>query len=185
MDRRDPKEVIAEHLAVPRKRLSAGPATGGWHAESWQGGFDARPESICFLKEHTIPGRQLHAVVFETRRGLRMHWTCPLTQGKDGNWRVEGGAGGGADLPDRNPPWANLGGGGWPNRIYAGGRILDATGQVERVRLIGSNSTTLEDTVDHRWVLFLTDAPVELPIQVQLYDGAGRLLNQHPLIGRS
>ncbi len=181
MDRRDPEQAIVDHLSAPRKRLTDEPASGGWHSGVWQGGCDARPENIRFVKARSIPGRQLHAVVFETKRGLWMQYTVPLTQDQEGTWRVEGGAGGGGvDLPDRDPPVANLGGGGWPTRFYAGGRVLDATGQVERVRLIGSNGTTLDDTVDDRCVLFLTDQPMELPIQVQLYDGTRSMLNQHP-----
>ncbi len=182
MDRRDPEPAIVNHLTTPRTRLTDEPATGGWQSSLWQGGCDARPESIRFLKARSIPGRQLHAVEFETQRGLWMRWTCPVTQDEDGNWGVEGGAGGGgADLPDRDPPVANLGGGGWPTRFYAGGRVLDASGQVGRVRLISSNGTTLKDTVDDRWVLFLTDQPMEPPIRVQLFDGTGRIVNQHPL----
>ncbi len=181
MDPGDLRQAIAQRLTAPRKRLTDEPTTGGWHSSLWQGGFDARPESIRFLKARSIPGRQLHAVVFEMKDGPWGQWTVPLTQDEEGNWRVEGGAGGGgADLADRDPPVANLGGGGWPTRFYAGGRVLDASGRVERVRLIGLNGTTLEDSVDDRWVLFLTDEPMELPIQVQLYDGIGSMLNQHP-----
>jgi len=181
LDRRDPQQVIVEHLTAPRRRLTDEPATGGWHSSLWQGGCDARPESIRFLKARSIPGRQLHAVVFEMKHGPRMQWTVPLSQDEEGNWEVEGGAGGGgADLPDQDPPLANLGGGGWPTRFFAGGRLLDASGQVERVRLISSNGTTVEDTVDDRCLLFLTDQPMELPIQVQLYDGTGNMLRQHP-----
>lgn len=181
MDRGDPKQVIVQYLTAPRKRLTDEPGTGGWHSVSWQGGCDTRSESIRFLKARNIPGRQLHAVVFEMKNGPRMQWTVPVSQDEEGNWGVDGGAsGGGADLPDRDPPVANLGGGGWPTRLYAGGRVLDATGQVGRVRLISSNGTTLEDSVDDRWVLFLTDQPMELPIQVHLYDGIGSMLNQHP-----
>ncbi|MDQ2745526.1 MAG: hypothetical protein M3Z66_24980 [Chloroflexota bacterium] len=181
MDRRDAKQAIADHLTAPRTRLADEPVTGGWHSSVWQGGCDARPESIRFLKTRSIPGRQLHAVVFEMKQGPLGQRTCALSQDQDGTWRVEGGAGGGTDLPDRDPPVANLGGGGWPTRFYAGGRVLDTSGQVGRVRLISSNGTTLEDTVDERWVLFLTDQPMEPPIQVQLYDGTGSMLNQHPL----
>ncbi len=160
--------------------MSLHPAAG-----ARRGGFDARPSSICFLKERGIPGRQLHAVVFETEHGPGMQWTCEVAQNEDGDWHVEGGAGGGGSLPDRDPLCANLGGGGWPNRFYAGGRVLDASGRAKRVQLISSNGMTLEDTVDDGWVLFLTDESVELPVRVRLYDGAGEIINQHPLFGGS
>jgi hypothetical protein len=183
MNRRDPQQVIVERLTAARTDVSDGPTPVGWRTQVSQGGFEARPTGISFLKERGIPGRQLHAVTFMTDQGRWMDWTLELVQDEDGNWQVEGGAGGDSSLRDRDPPTANLGCGGWPNRFYAGGRVLDTARHVERVQLIGSNGTTLEDTVDDGWVLFLTDQPVELPVQVQLYDGAGRMVNYHLLFG--
>ncbi|MBV9257743.1 MAG: hypothetical protein JO215_06970, partial [Ktedonobacteraceae bacterium] len=48
-----------------------------------------------------------------------------------------------------------------------------------RVRLVASNGTVLEDTVQDAIVLFVTDARVELPLQAELYDREDRLVATH------
>ncbi len=96
-------------------------------------------------------------------------------------WKFVGGAGGGAGGRKmiREHPWANLGGGGWPDHFYAGGRVIDNELDIVRVRLIANNGTILEDTMQDSIVLFVTDAKVELPLQAELYDREDRLVGSH------
>jgi len=141
--------------------------------------------TLRFLKERGIPKRQAHAVTFDTTEGRRMRYTCYLAQDDDGNWRVQGGSGGGADgSPVRATPWVNPGGGGWPANFFAGGVVLDNGLDAARVRLIAANGTTMEDTVDAGVVLFVTDQRVELPLQAELYDQSGQLIGRHSAFER-
>jgi len=45
-----------------------------------------------------------------------------------------------------------------------------------RARLRFADGTRLEDSVDSGVVLFMTDAPVRLPVTVEILDGAGSML---------
>jgi len=183
----DPRQVMRDYLGAPSVLISDTPDRrgGGWHSRQSRGGMGADVATMRFLKERGIPKRQVHAVAFDTAEGWRMRFTCDLAQDDDGNWRVQGGAGGGADGgPVRATPWVNLGGGGWPANFYAGGDVLDNGLDVARVRLIAANGTIMEDTVDAGVVLFVTDQPVELPVRAELYDRTGQIVGQHTAIGR-
>ncbi|MGO8947919.1 MAG: hypothetical protein ACLQUY_09695 [Ktedonobacterales bacterium] len=68
---------------------------------------------------------------------------------------MRGGSGGGegGSRLVRDQPWVNLGGEGWPNDFYAGGRVIDNGTGVVRIRLIAANRTILEDSVEDGTVL--------------------------------
>jgi len=123
----DSRQVIREHLGVPRVVISETPVPGmrGWHRQQTRGmGADAA--TIHFLKEWSLPRRQVHAVTFTDANGRQMRFAYYLMQDDAGNWRVEGAAGGSADGdPIRATSWANLGGGGWPANFYAGGAVVN------------------------------------------------------------
>jgi len=177
-----PEDVIRDYLSSPRILVAAQPVPGtvGWRSEEWTGGCDAQPETIHFLKARSIPGRQVHAVTFQTQSGQAMSWVCYVRQNDAGNWRFVGGAGGSANgSPQRDDPWVNLGGGGWPTQFYAGGRVLDNGRGVVRVRLRAANGVDLEDTVYDGLVLFLTDSTVQLPVEAELMDGVSTIISRH------
>ncbi|HXZ05433.1 MAG TPA: hypothetical protein VEH81_11405 [Ktedonobacteraceae bacterium] len=104
---------------------------------------------VTLLKERSIPHRQVHAVTFVDGTGQSYYFICFVTQDAQGNWHFEMGGGGGhggdcQDHPGRPHPWANLAGGGWDDRFWAGGEIYDDGFHVECVRLIGSNGQGVE-----------------------------------------
>lgn len=177
-----PEDVIRDYLSSPRVPVATQPVPGavGWRSEVGWGGCDAKPETIRFVKARSIPGRQVHAVTFETQAGQPMSWVCSVRQDDAGDWRFVGGAGGSANgSPRRDDPWVNLGGGGWPRQFYAGGCVLDDGKGVVRVRLHATNGVELEDSVDDDVVLFLTDSTVQLPVEAELIDGAGTTVGRH------
>jgi hypothetical protein len=177
-----PQDVIRTYLTSPRMVMTTQPVpdTVGWRAEVGWGGCDAKPETIHFVKARSIPGRQVHALTFETQAGQAMSYVCYVRQDDAGDWHFVGGAGGSANgSPQRDEPWVNLGGGGWPTQFYAGGHVLDDGKGVVRVRLYAANGVMLEDTVDDGLVLFLTDSMVKLPVEAQLMDASGALVSRH------
>ncbi len=182
----DPRQVIREHLSVPRVVISETPVPGthGWRSRQTRG-MGADVATIQFLKERRISRRQVHAVTFTDADAHRMRFTYYLAQDGADNWRVDGAAGGSADGdPIRATPWANVGGGGWPANFYAGGAVVDNGLDVARMRLIAANGTIMEDTVDAGVVLFVTDQHVELPLQAELYDRTGQMVAWHGVFER-
>ncbi len=188
MSNSDPKQVIVDWLIRPSVLISESKALGegGWRGQIRQGGHDADPATIRFLKERSIPGRQIHSVVFESLmdgRRLKMQQIIQVIQDDNGGWHTRGGAGGGAeDGPIREHPWVNLAGGGWPDDFYMGGPVIDNGLDIAVVRLVTGNGLTIEDTVDDGIVLFLTNRKVELPIFSELYDRAGGLAARHEAV---
>ncbi len=181
----DPKQVIVDLLIRPSVLISEskGVGEGGWRVQRRRSGLDADPSTIRFLKERVIPGRQVHAVTFESMmdgRRSNMRLTVLLVQDENGAWQDRGRAGGGDDDgPIRDHPWASLGGRGWPDEFHAGGRVIDNGLDIACVRLITGNGLTMEDTVDDGSVLFITDQRVEPPIHAEFYDRSGVLVSRH------
>lgn len=181
MAHQDPKQTIIDYLSAASVIISDDPVpqTSGWRKQQGRGGFGAKPETIHFLKECSLAHRQLHFVTFENEQGLPMHFSCYIVEENDGIWHVQGGSGGAGKGPQRASPWANLGGGGWPNQFYAGGYIQDNGQDVVRVRLLSRNGVLLENRVENGIVLFLSDQPIELPLQATLYDRHRSVVGTH------
>jgi hypothetical protein len=179
MTHQDPKQEIINkltHFLLPKTNpIPAGNLDEG------------TPEkTLRFLKERSIPGRQVFIAVFEDGHNQKMHFTCYVEQDKHGNWQFRGAAGdgimGGNPGPVVEQAWANLGGGGMPDHFYAGGFVANHGKDVARVRLVSKNGTTIEDDVTDDMVLFLTDQRVDLPILAELYDRAGNLIYSHAVL---
>src|SRR5262245_34316765 len=120
-----PEQVIRALLPAQGTPVASQPISGttAWRSETATLGFDAKPETFQFGKVHRNPKRQLHAVIFETHTGQRVHFTCCVRQDQTGDWQFVGGAGGAANGdPRRSPPWVSLGGG-WPKQCYARGHV--------------------------------------------------------------
>lgn len=129
--------------------------------------------------------RRAYVVTFETHSSQRMRFVCLVRQDDAGAWRFDAASGRSMDgAPQRGHPWVNLGGGGWPQRFYAGGQALEHGGGVARVRLRAANGVTLEDALDEdATVLFLSEDAVQLPISAELLDAAGQVVAQHTAMG--
>ncbi len=191
----DPKQVIIDYLSLPEGEIVSQPDPdtppvlkgGRWVRPGTVrrgGGMGARSASVRFLKERSIPHRQVHAVTFEDETGRQCDCVCFIAQDDEGHWHFESGGGGGSGgdvkrYPMRSGPWANLAGGGWEDRFWAGGHVIDNGLDVTRVRLTGSNGQVLEDTVDDGLVLFVTEQKVRVPVQVELYNHSGEVVGQH------
>jgi len=108
-----------------------------------------------------------------------VHYVYPVEPDPGGGWRVRGGAGGAGGGPRRSTPWVNLGGGGWPDRFFAGGWIDDAGLDIDRVALRFANGVTLHDDSSERVALFIADENVAMPGTVALIDRAGHQIATH------
>lgn len=183
MAHKDPKQEIVNRLTrllVPRSsKVPAG--------NLQEGAQVAKNKTLRFLKERSLPGRQVFIVVFENEQGKEVYFTCYVEEDSQGDWQFRGAAGDGIMGSNPGPvverAWANLGGGGMPDHFYAGGLVADHDQNVARVRLIAKNGTNIEDQVEDGMVLFLSDQRVELPIQAELYDATGSLIYSHKVLG--
>lgn len=183
-----PEQAIRDFLSAAGRPITPQADSGetGWRAEASSGGFDARPETVRFGKMRAAGRRRVYIVTCETQSGQRMRFICHVRQEESGVWRFDGASGGSADgAPQRRGhPWVNLGGGGWPQRFYAGGQVLEHGDTVARVRLRAANGVTLEDTLDEdAIVLFLAEDAVRLPISAELLDAAGQVVARRDALG--
>ncbi|HEY8326286.1 MAG TPA: hypothetical protein VIG77_17445 [Ktedonobacterales bacterium] len=178
-----PEQAIRAFLTTGNKRGPAHPPpnAAGWQARTGGNELIARPDAIHFGRMRQTQTRQLHTVTFESIAGERMRLYCCVRRTADGGWLFDGGAGGSADGdPHRSQAWVNLCGGGWPNSFYAAGRVVDDGGATTLVRLHTANGIVLEDSVDDdHIVLFLSDDAIQIPLEVELWDAAGRLVARH------
>src|SRR5581483_2583496 len=161
----DLRQVIIDYLSTPQTIVSDEPVPGmtGWHKLQYGGGMGAKAETVRFVKERSLPRRQVHFVTFKDEEEREMHFACSVTQDEQGEWKFRGSAGGGGGGKIvREQPWANLAGS-WPYDFYAGGYVIDNGLDVVRVRLTASNGVVMEDSVDDGIVLFLSDQMVEVP----------------------
>jgi hypothetical protein len=179
----DPRQAIIEHLSAPRGDLISQslPTPGGWRSSIHRpGGEDADPDSISFVKERGVPGRHLHFVRFKTRAGELRRFVVGVVQQPDGHWQVRGCAGGGGGDPPRDRPWINFGAWGWPRFFYGGGSVIGTESErAALARLRFADGTSLEDSVDAGGVLFMTEAPVRLPVTVEILYGTGSVLERY------
>ena len=186
----DPKQAILDELARPLGQWEpGGTSPGGWQSGIMRGGnaFQADPATIQFVKHRESERRHLYFVTFEgpipqlgPDRRYPWSYVFPVEPDPDGGWRVRGGAGGAGGTPPRSRPWVNLGGGGWPDQFYAGGRIDNAGVEVAHVKLRFANGLTLQDDATTGVALFITDQNIEMPATVAVLDHTGNELVSHP-----
>jgi hypothetical protein len=126
----DPEHAIRDQLAGPTGVSELGPETpSGWRSSVTRGGNaqQANMSTVRFLKHRASDNRHVYYVTFDAThpafesRLLSCHYVYAVEAAPDGGWRVRGSAGGAGDPPRRSTPWVNLGGGGWPDRFFAGG----------------------------------------------------------------
>jgi hypothetical protein len=148
--------------------------------------FQADLSTVRFVKHRQSEHRHAYFVTFDgaiLQRGGETHgfgYVVALEHDPRGGWRLIGEAGGAGGVPTRSDPWVNLGGGGWPDRFYAGGRIDGAGVDIGRVELRFADGLTLADDGEEDVALFITEEAVRMPATVVLYDRAGDEAASHP-----
>ena len=176
----DPRQAIAAQLAQPRPKplWQSRPSPGGWRSAISRGdGHDADPTTLRFVKKRGIPGHELHAVAFDDRDGRHYRYLVGVVKRADGDWKVNGLAGGGVGDPPRDLPWVNFCGWGWPSAFRCGGWVTGRGSKAAvRVRLRFRRGPELEDSVDDGVVLLIADARVEMPAIAEILDANGSLL---------
>lgn len=192
MSSADPRQVILDQLARPVGRLEPEPSGHGrLQPAVIHGGnaFHADLSTVRFLKYRQSGRRCVYFVTFDgilPQLGTETYifsYVFPLERDSGGRWHLIGGAGGAGEMPARSAPWVNLGGGGWPDRFYAGGRIDNAGVQLARVELLFRNGIKLEDDCEQGAALFITEQSIEMPATAVLYDRAGNQVATHPAFG--
>ena len=170
----DPKQVIIDELCHPRS------------TSSWIG--SAVKEKIYFIREYSLPDRQVHIVIYEDINGQVLDYIANVSRNELGVWQVNGTSkslhkGSLRKKPTLSFPWVRIIGGGWGNlgngwgnHFSAGGYLTDKAIDAKIVRLIFKNGAILEDSVQNDTVLFITDQKVQVPVQVEVYNGSGELL---------
>ncbi len=173
-----PQEAIVADITRPPVPGQPGRSPG---AIMYRGGhpFQARPETIRFLRETVQGERALLAVEFEDTEGQPWRYVFGAVQQGDGTWRAAGGAGGGGGPgPRREGPSANFGGWGWPRFLCLGGRVHGD--RVRTVRLTDAEGLSVEDTVENGYSVLMVLEPVKLPCQIALLDFSGVVLATQP-----
>ena len=134
-------------------------------------------------KARRDPLLQVHYLTVLDTTGQPRHFRFLLEQ-KKGQWyTITGGGrpGGERDEPPElhDYPWIRLGGLLMGNEFYAYGEVFDKGYQIVRVRLLDQGGLVLEDTVRDGMVLFYSEQlPTVLPLQLELYNDAGRLVSR-------
>lgn len=154
---------------------------GGWRRSVSRGaGHDADPVTIRFIKHRSTPGRELHAVAFADRAGMRYRYLVGVVRGSDGHWELDGLAGGGEHDRPRDQPWVNFCGWGWPRAFSGGGWVTgNGSAAAARVRLRFQRGLVLEDTIEDGVVLLIGDVRIDMPATAEILDADGSLLASH------
>ena len=137
--------------------------------------FQARPDTIRFLKERAEGNRAMAAVAFEDTEARPWRDVFGAAQQTNGTWNAAGGAGGGGSYkPQSRRPWANFGGWGWPRFLCVGGWVYGEG--VAQVRLIDARGQIVEDSVDDGIALLLSNERIDMPCRIELRDVRGAVL---------
>jgi len=149
-----------------------GQRPGRWRVSRRGCALGARPETVRILRTVVRGELALAAVEFEDRSGRPWSWAFGAVRGRDGGWKVCGGAGGG--LASGREPWASLGGWRWSGRWCLGGRVHGE--QVRAVRLTDAAGSTVEDVVEGGYALLIAPEPARRPLRVELLDAERAVL---------
>jgi hypothetical protein len=145
----------------------------------------SRPVTLRFLKHRASDNRHIYFVTFDGTHAafgsqrLSFHYVYAVEADPNGGWNVNGSSGGAGDPPQRSTPWVNLGGGGWPDRFFAGGWIEQAAAHVGRIELRFADGLVLHDDCAENAALFITDQTVTLPGTVILLDPQDNEIARH------
>ncbi len=188
----DPKQVILEQLRTFERSSSdlvAVVREQGWFIRpvKYTAGLPhgARTATVCFLKEQSIPGYQVHALTFEDTAELRWRLFCLVVQDAAGNWYVKGCSGTAGNTPISRPFSARpkiILSGDSNGPFYAGGSVIDdARLGIARVRLLSNGELIAEDMVQDDLVVFVSDQSVQMPIRSEFYNQAGEFVGAQQL----
>lgn len=146
--------------------------------------------TLQFLKECRVLHHQVHLVRYEYLSGRKMHEVHLVDQDELGIWHVSSTIGRmkedkyattvANNEVSKSMPVIRLSGrlGNDGALSWASGTIINNEFDVARVRLTSSNKVALEDSVQHGYVLFLTDQKIQRPIEVSLYDYSGEIIDE-------
>jgi hypothetical protein len=135
------------------------------------------------LKARRDPLLQAHNLTVLDTTGQPWHCTFLLEQ-KKGQWYIKAGGGRPGGERDEPPelhdyPWIRLKARFFRNEFYAYGEVFDKGYRIVRVRLLDQGGLVLEDTVRDGMVLFSSEQlPTVPPLQLELYNDAGRLVSR-------
>lgn len=152
-----------------------------------RGGKGARAETLQLLKHRTLSYYQIHAMTYEDTGGYAWLRVCLLEQDEQGFWHDMAGASVNREVIGQTTstfPWLRTLGGRNPEVVWLGGYVTDNAPDAHRVRLILKDGQILEDTVQQRLVLFLTNQKFEQPVQIEVYNHAGKLIGTQTLFDR-
>ncbi len=171
MSQRDPKQDIIEQLISSR----------------------AKAGTIRFLKERSIPHHHLYAVSYETETGQQHTGIYFATRREKEH--ISGATSFLLEIDgqpslrrawDSDKPWLNMVGGfGWEDSswgLWAGGKVIDRSSNITRVRLISADGKVVEDSVEDGVVLFLTGEQMKGPVEAELYNSAGELVSKRVVL---
>ncbi len=96
MIEQDPQQFLRDYLSLPTSspttvtyEPSPPPPSNSWLGGATRGrwrarGFEAKAETIQFLKQRTLPRIQLHMVSFENTAGQQWDAMCHIAQDEQG-----------------------------------------------------------------------------------------------------
>lgn len=180
----DPKQAIIEYIELPQGvRFPQPPASGSGGPIVIKPEQGALAGAVRFLHEQHVPNRQIHAIAFVHETGRELHYFCHVVQDEQGEWQIRG-----VSLysthprgyPEHPQPGVVLIGQGQQGQFWSGGLVLNNGLDITRVRLLSKNGQILEDQVQNGLVLFISNQKMQMPIQAELYDRAGKLVSSHP-----
>ncbi len=79
-------------------------------------------------------------------------------------------------------PWIHLTGGNGTSYLWAGGYVTEKALEAHLVRLTARNGVVLEDTVENGLVLFQTDQPIEVPVQLEVFTHSSELIGRQAFL---
>lgn len=159
------------------------------------GGMDnttANPSTIHIFKERHIPSHYLYAAIYENELGQQRYAIGHVYQDVSEHWKhghlrsgrwplTTSGAvlDTGQKLMEQAPISFSI----WNKQdpFLAEAQVLDTQLGVTRICLTSSTGAVLEDHVEERCLLFLTELPFLPPIEVELYRGDDTLIDKRPL----
>ncbi|GHO86892.1 hypothetical protein [Dictyobacter formicarum] len=176
-----PQEAIIQHLPRSQALHEAifGPAS-----------TSIRPETIQFLKAHSVAHYQMHVIQYENQAHEQWLETLLVQEDARHQWEVMGStvivdewnplresAPSATHQPRLQLAWEQLPAG----PFWARGKVIQNGSEITRVRLQDASGHHFEDTVTNSIVLFAHDTEIRFPLLVQFYNHLDQLVGQETL----
>lgn len=133
--------------------------------------------TLRFLRSRLLPHAQLHEVTFEKHNGSHDQYLYLVVQDSDGLWDVVGVVSSTRnDLFPGEEPHVVLNG----SNLNLYGYVIDGDQEVTQVRIMVTDGTILEDTVQDNLVLLIPEQGIPCPIRhIELYNSMENLVSSH------